>query len=72
MLQMICPTCGELLGNKQLIYEQKVKELENKNISNEKINDEKRKIINSLNIDENKYCCRQRIIGFIDTNNIVK
>ena len=27
MLYMICPTCGELLGNKQLIYIQKLKEI---------------------------------------------
>ena len=35
MLYMLCPTCGELLGNKQLDCEEKIKKICDSDISDE-------------------------------------
>lgn len=72
MLYMICPTCGTLLGNKQLVYEKKMTELHDKQLDADGIIKEKEKIINSIGIDKYRTCCRQRIIGYIDTIMLIK
>jgi DNA-directed RNA polymerase subunit N (RpoN/RPB10) len=72
MLYMVCPTCGTLLGNKQLVYEKKIEELDNKKLDMNAVIKEKEKIINSLGINKYRTCCRQRIVGYIDTIMLVK
>lgn len=62
----VCPSCGFLLADKQLIFKKKIFELneKEKEYSN-KINIEK--ILNELNIK--KYCCRIRMITSEDLEN---
>ena len=55
----VCPSCGFLLANKQLIFQKKLSEInENENENENQITTEK--ILDELNIK--KYCCRFRMI----------
>ena len=57
----VCPSCGFLLADKQLIFQKKLFELNeniNENKNENKVNTEK--ILNDLNIT--KYCCKFRMI----------
>ena len=81
MLYMRCPSCGEVLGNKELLYISRMKDLCNSlNIDDDVIslgtieNDEayikkRQEIIKDL--FEN-YCCRIRAMEYIDLVQIIK
>lgn len=80
MLYMVCPTCGELLGDKQLIYNTKLKELCDKhNINddllsrgfdrNQEFVEGRQKLIQSI---FNNICCRMRALTYIELVKIVK
>ena len=81
MLYMRCPTCGEVLGNKELIYINRIKELcESIGIDDNLVSlgfsdkDEayvkkRQEIIKDL--FEN-YCCRIRAMEYIDLIHIIK
>jgi DNA-directed RNA polymerase subunit N (RpoN/RPB10) len=64
MLYAVCPTCKMLLADKQIPYETKINELNSKGYSEEKYMKEKKKIIDSLGIT--RYCCRMRLISYVD------
>jgi DNA-directed RNA polymerase subunit N (RpoN/RPB10) len=69
MLQMRCPTCGTLLGDIQLKYEEDTKKIDSSNLSIEDKNNEKAKILNTYGLD--RYCCKSRILGYVDIINII-
>ena len=80
MLYMVCPTCGELLGDKQLIYNTKLKELCDKhNISDEPISrgfdsnpqfiEERQKLIQSI---FNNICCKMRALTYVELVKTIK
>lgn len=80
MLYMVCPTCGELLGDKQLIYSTKLKELCDKYniddemisrgfIKNEKFDKDSKQLIQSI---FNNICCRMRASTYVDLVKIIK
>ena len=80
MLIMICP-CGEILGNKQLIYEKQMKEICNKfNIdydaissgkadNNEEYVSARQKIVKNLC---RRYCCQMNLMNYIDIILLIK
>lgn len=72
MLYMKCPTCKTLLGNKELEYEEKKKQIMNKDISDQEKKTQHEKLINSLGIPKLQYCCKQRLISYVDLIKIVK
>jgi DNA-directed RNA polymerase subunit N (RpoN/RPB10) len=68
---MKCPSCGYLLGNRQIIYEKGLREIMN----NPNANEEEKlllriKLVESLNIKN--YCCRMRVITFKQVTEIIK
>jgi DNA-directed RNA polymerase subunit N (RpoN/RPB10) len=69
MLQMRCPTCGTLLGDIQLIHEQEIKKIDNSKLSEVEKNKKKEELINMYDLD--RYCCRTRILGYVDIVNII-
>ena len=81
MLYMICCSCGELLGNKQLIYETSMKKVcESLNVdfemvsqgftdNNEEFKKQRCDIVNKLC---RRYCCKQLMITYIDLVNLIK
>lgn len=81
MLYMRCPSCGEVLGNKEIIYINKMKEVcESLNIDDNLVslhnldNDEayikkRQEIIKELFTN---YCCRIRAMEYIDIVQVIK
>ena len=69
MLPPKCPTCRMLLADKQIPYQRMVKELETKNLSDEKFSAEIRKILDNFGLT--RYCCRVRMITFVDHTDVV-
>jgi DNA-directed RNA polymerase subunit N (RpoN/RPB10) len=70
MLYPTCPTCGFLLADKEVEYEEGLKKI----CENEKLTDEeKKKLINTLinNLGIIKYCCRMRLITYIDQATLI-
>lgn len=78
---MRCPSCGEVLGNKELIYINRMKEVyESLNIDDNMIS------LNNLDNDEayvkkrqeiikdlfENYCCRIRAMEYIDIVQVIK
>jgi DNA-directed RNA polymerase subunit N (RpoN/RPB10) len=82
MLYPVCPTCGALLSNIQLLYQRDVRELCEKYnidielmsrgvINNKEFNDEKKAIVDKYT-DKDRYCCRMRLTNFSDIVRIVR
>ena len=81
MVYIICPTCGYLLGTKQLIYETEMDKLCKKHNAdydmlskglldnNKEFKDARKKIINSLC---ERYCCKMRMLTYIDVVPLIK
>lgn len=81
MLYPVCPTCGALLANIQIPYQQDIKKLcEEFNVDvdlmshnlyrNEDFNKRKREILDKYT-DPDNYCCRSRLPNFSDLVRIV-
>lgn len=71
MIYLKCPTCGYILGNRQIIYEQGLEEIEsNPNNDEEQKLQLKQKLIESLKIK--RYCCRMRVITYKNKTEIIK
>lgn len=70
MLPPKCFTCNKLLADIELYYESEIKRIEIDTISTPEIkSDLKKKLIDSLGI--NRYCCRMRLISYVDLINII-
>ena len=80
MLYMVCPTCGELLGDKQLLYNDGIKKICDKyNINDELLShgfdktpefvEERSKLI--LNLFKN-VCCKMRALNYLELVKIIK
>ncbi len=80
MLFLICP-CGEILGNKQLVYEERMKKVcEDIGIDfdmmsqgladkNEDFKSKRCEIINQLC---RRICCKQLLINYVDVVQLIK
>lgn len=71
MLYSVCPTCRMLLADKQLPYEELIKSLKGKNLSKEKFLKIQNKFFIDIGIGPKRYCCRMRIISYVDHSKIV-
>lgn len=70
MLYSVCPTCAFLLADKELIFESKLEEIEqNKSLSESDKQQEVEKLLNELGVK--RYCCRMRMISYIDLVNLI-
>lgn len=81
MLYMVCPTCGELLGNKELVYINEMKKVcEEMGVDDDMISQglidkdptyiKKRKEV--LKKISTKECCNFRITNYIDIVQLIK
>lgn len=62
MIALVCPTCGYFIGSKANEYNIKKKEICDKNLSEEKEQEELTKLINSLKF--RRYCCKMRVMTY--------
>ena len=74
MLPPRCFTCGHVLANLELEFEENLQHIDN----NVKINDDqkadlKRKLVNKLLPGRwnNRYCCRARLLSYVDLIKVV-
>lgn len=64
MLYYKCPSCRTILANKQIPYEKGLDKIcENNKLSDEEKNDEKRILLDKLQLVN--ICCRMRMISYI-------
>ncbi len=81
MLYPVCPTCGSLLSNIQIPYQNDIRELCDKyNLdpetisksatNNKQFNDERIAILNKYT-DKDRICCRMRLSNFSDLVRII-
>ena len=71
MIYLKCPTCGTIIGNRQIIYENKLKDIDNNpNIDEDAKLEQKNELINNLELK--RYCCKMRIMTFKSMPLIIK
>lgn len=70
MLYMKCPTCKELLGNKQIPYEQGIKKInDDPNLSAEEKEKQQNELVVKFHLN---YCCNMRLITYKKLIDIIK
>ena len=70
MIYIKCPSCGLLLGNRQMIYEKGLDEINsNPNTDNDKKLELKTKLVESLGL--NRYCCKMRVMTYKNMPEII-
>lgn len=73
MLYIVCPTCNRILADKMIVYENGIKKIQDDiKLSDEEKFKEKVKLIDSLEIPKERYCCRMRLMTYRDLVKIVK
>lgn len=75
MLYMFCPSCRELLGDKQKYYERKMAEICQKQEMGEfksqyDVDQAKQNLVNNMGL--RRYCCKERIMTYVRQVDIVK
>lgn len=70
MLYLKCPTCRTILGNKQILFEKGMEEI----CANAKTDDEMNKLKEELldKLEVKRYCCRPRVLCYVDLIKIIK
>jgi DNA-directed RNA polymerase subunit N (RpoN/RPB10) len=74
MLPPRCFTCGHVLANLELEFEEKIQEIDNNNqISDDEKAKQKRAVVDKLLPDRwrKRYCCRTRLISYVDLIKVV-
>lgn len=71
MLYLRCPSCGTKLANHELEYEEKLKQIcNNPNLSDKQEREAKEKLVNSFGLK--RYCCKTRLMSYVDVIKIIK
>ena len=71
MIYLKCPSCGYIIGNRQVLYESKLDEImNNPNTDNDEKLVLKTQLVESLGVK--RYCCKMRIITFKQLTDIIK
>lgn len=71
MIYLKCPSCGYVIGNRQIYYEKRIDEI----VNNPNINDDEKIVLKTKlieDLDLKRYCCKMRIITFKELTDIVK
>lgn len=69
MLPPVCFTCGRLLADIQIPYELELKKINNSNNSELIKQEQKRELLTKFYIDN--YCCRMRVLSYINLIDII-
>ena len=71
MIYLKCPSCGYILGNRNIEYEKKLNEINSDPNTDEETKLElKTKLVTSLQIKN--YCCKMRVITYKSLPDILK
>ena len=70
MLYPVCPTCQTLLADKQIPYEKGIEKIcKNDKLSEEEQLKLKEKLLNDIGLE--RYCCRMRMISYVDQAKLI-
>jgi DNA-directed RNA polymerase subunit N (RpoN/RPB10) len=69
MLYTVCPTCGHLLADIEIEFSEKYNKIVDNNDKDDKKDKDIKKLFNDLRV--NKYCCRMRLISYLDHIKII-
>ena len=81
MLYIICPNCGEVLGNKQIVFEEGMKKIcDDLNIDfnmvslgmSDKEGEYKEKRGELINTLCSRICCKKYLISYVDIVHLIK
>ena len=73
MSYIVCPTCNRLIGDKIILFDEGIQKICNDPTLTQEQQDEKKiKLMDSLKIPKDRYCCRMRLMTYRDLVNIVK
>jgi DNA-directed RNA polymerase subunit N (RpoN/RPB10) len=70
MKYLVCPTCGKVLGDVEIEYEIKSKEIMTSKLSNAEKLIKRRELIESMGIK--RYCCKMRMFTYVDPYKIIR
>lgn len=71
MLYFKCPTCRTVLANKQIPFEKGMNSIcNNRTLTKEQQEKQKMELLDKLEMI--RYCCRMRLISYVDLVDIVK
>ena len=71
MLYLKCPNCKNILGNKQIPFEEMLKKIcEDSKLTHDQKEVKKRELLDYFGLD--KYCCRSQIISYAKLIEFVK
>ena len=71
MIYLKCPSCGYIIGNRQIVYESTLDQIMNDpNTDDDEKLVLKTKLVDSLGVK--RYCCKMRIITFKQLTDIIK
>jgi DNA-directed RNA polymerase subunit N (RpoN/RPB10) len=74
MLPPKCFTCGHVLANLELEYEEKLQEIDNNiKLTDEQKQEAKRNLVDKLLPDrwKTRYCCRARLLSYVDLIKVI-
>jgi DNA-directed RNA polymerase subunit N (RpoN/RPB10) len=74
MLPPRCFTCGHVLANLELEFEETLQQIDNNiKLNDDQKADSKRKLVDKLLPDrwKQRYCCRARLLSYVDLIKIV-
>jgi DNA-directed RNA polymerase subunit N (RpoN/RPB10) len=69
MLYTICPTCGHLLADIEIEFSEKYNKIVDNNDKDDKKDKDIKKLFHDLRV--HKYCCRMRLISYLDHIKII-
>lgn len=73
MLPFVCFSCNTVLADKVLVFESAFEKIcNNPQISDSERENQKVKLINSEHLGIERYCCRTRMMSYIDLVKVVK
>ena len=70
MLYFRCPTCKMVLANKQLLFEKKMEEICQSDMTDEEKEEEKMQLPRELGVK--KMCCRMRLLTYVPLITTIK
>ena len=70
MLYPVCPTCQNLLADKQIPFEEEMEKIcNNKKLKEDEKQKQKKNLLDNLGLS--RYCCRTRMISYLDQIQII-
>ena len=70
MLYPVCPSCQMLLADKEIPFEEGMEKIcKNKQLSDSEKKKQKEKLLNDIGCE--RYCCRMRMISYLDQSKLI-